>query len=103
MAPPTSTAPHGGDEICSSPTLSSASGVSIVSIESMFSNLNPDMISPTGHNSPVTQPAPISGAGKTLAGVQLTTDDSFVRHDKYFFNDGNITFLVRCPLTIIGL
>ena len=24
-----------------------------------------------------------------------TTDDSFVRHEIYFFEDGNITFLVR--------
>ena len=24
-----------------------------------------------------------------------TTEDSFLRHDAYFFKDGNITFLVR--------
>jgi hypothetical protein len=27
-----------------------------------------------------------------------TSDDSFVRHDIYFFEDGNITFLVRNAL-----
>jgi hypothetical protein len=27
-----------------------------------------------------------------------TADDSFVRHDIYFFKDGNITFLVRDAL-----
>jgi hypothetical protein len=27
-----------------------------------------------------------------------TVDDSFVRHDIYFFKDGNITFLVRDAL-----
>jgi hypothetical protein len=32
---------------------------------------------------------------------QATLDDSFVRHDAYFFKDGNVTFLVRgllCPV-----
>jgi hypothetical protein len=27
-----------------------------------------------------------------------TADDSFVRHETYFFKDGNITFLVRVAL-----
>jgi hypothetical protein len=95
MAPPTSTAPCGDDEICCSPTLSSASGISIVSIDSIFSN--PDMICPPTLEAPVAQPA---CGSETPAGIQLITDDSFVRHDKYFFKDGNITFLVRAPPNI---
>jgi hypothetical protein len=30
-----------------------------------------------------------------LASVKPAADESFVRHDTYFFKDGNITFLVR--------
>ncbi|KAH9067671.1 hypothetical protein EDB87DRAFT_19689 [Lactarius vividus] len=31
---------------------------------------------------------------KTLRGGHTTPDDSFIRHDVYFFKDGNVTFLV---------
>ncbi|KAH9051011.1 hypothetical protein EDB83DRAFT_1360351 [Lactarius deliciosus] len=31
---------------------------------------------------------------KTLRGGHATPDDSFIRHDVYFFKDGNVTFLV---------
>ncbi|KAI0250023.1 hypothetical protein BJV78DRAFT_1128651 [Lactifluus subvellereus] len=34
------------------------------------------------------------GGGKTSGGSHPGADDPFLRHDKYFFNDGNITFLV---------
>lgn len=33
-------------------------------------------------------------------GVQRANDDAFTRHNKYYFKDGNITFLV-CPRLII--
>jgi hypothetical protein len=33
-------------------------------------------------------------------GVQHANDDTFTRHNKYYFKDGNITFLV-CPCLII--
>ena len=32
--------------------------------------------------------------GRTPKGGHATLDDSFVRHDAYFFKDGNVTFLV---------
>jgi hypothetical protein len=35
--------------------------------------------------------------GRTPKGEHATLDDSFVRHDVYFFKDGNVTFLV-CDL-----
>ncbi|KAI0250026.1 hypothetical protein BJV78DRAFT_616049 [Lactifluus subvellereus] len=92
MAPPNSIAPWKGDEICSSPTPSTASVASVVSIDSLFSD--PDMISPTALETPVPHQSEISCGSKTQAGIQLTIDDSFLRHDKYFFKDGNITFLV---------
>jgi hypothetical protein len=81
-------------ETCGSPTPSAASVASVVSIDSLFSD--PDMISPTALETPVShQPFAISGGSKMRGGVQLTPDGSFLRHDKYFFKDGNITFLVR--------
>ena len=36
-----------------------------------------------------------SEGGETARGGHETPDDSFVRHDAYFFKDGNVTFLVR--------
>ena len=33
--------------------------------------------------------------GRTPASTYPGADDSFLRHEKYFFSDGNITFLVR--------
>jgi hypothetical protein len=33
-------------------------------------------------------------------GVHHANDDPFARHDKYFFKDGNITFLVRTSLIV---
>jgi hypothetical protein len=102
MTSPTGLTPCVSDDICNSPTLSSASGVSIVSFDSIFSN--PDVISPTALGAPLPQRATILGGSETPAGIQLATDDSFVRHDKYFFKDGNITFLVCVtPLPNIGL
>jgi hypothetical protein len=86
-----------GDDICNSPTLSSTSGISIVSFDTIFSN--PEMIYPDAlGGGPLPQHATISGGNETLAGIQLATGDSFVRHDKYFFKDGNITFLVCHPI-----
>jgi hypothetical protein len=37
----------------------------------------------------------ISDLRKTPKGGYATSDDSFIRHDTYFFKDGNVTFLVR--------
>jgi hypothetical protein len=42
------------------------------------------------------QPAELGAKLTNLPGNDNpTADDSFVRHDIYFFKDGNITFLVR--------
>ena len=38
---------------------------------------------------------------KILSDGHATPDDSFVRHDAYFFKDGNVTFLVHCLLCIL--
>ncbi|KAI9465232.1 hypothetical protein BJY52DRAFT_1113933 [Lactarius psammicola] len=32
--------------------------------------------------------------GRSTKGVHATPDDSFIRHDAYFFKDGNVTFLI---------
>jgi hypothetical protein len=37
----------------------------------------------------------IEPGGKIPGGSCPVADDSFLRHEKYFFKDGNITFLVR--------
>lgn len=39
----------------------------------------------------------LSDEGRTPRGGRATLGDSFVRHDAYFFKDGNVTFLV-CSL-----
>jgi hypothetical protein len=38
--------------------------------------------------------------GDRESGVHHGNDDPFARHDKYFFKDGNITFLVRPSLIV---
>ena len=47
---------------------------------------------------PVTQAGGLEADAAGLAGISAaanpTTDDSFPRHDTYFCEDGNITFLV---------
>ena len=85
-------------EISTSPVLSSAA--SIISFDSTLSDpvLN--------HASAPRLPSDKFGArcsnlpefldeGRTPRGGHATLDDSFVRHDAYYFKDGNVTFLVR--------
>ena len=43
---------------------------------------------------------PCFSVGRTPGGAHATLKDSFVRHDAYFFKDGNVTFLVRDLLYI---
>jgi hypothetical protein len=87
-----------------SPVLSSAA--SIVSFDSTFSVS--DTFPSHFQMSPSTSEAPGAqfGAyytslpdfpedGKTPGVRNATPDDSFSRHDTYFFKDGNVTFLVR--------
>ncbi|KAH8996882.1 hypothetical protein EDB92DRAFT_1842570 [Lactarius akahatsu] len=93
------------NDIPISPVLSSAT--SIVSFDSTFSDTYPNQLqmSPTAseasglpsadleanHSSPVG----CSEGTKTPGGRHVTPPgDSFIRHDAYFFKDGNVTFLV---------
>ncbi len=93
------------NEICISPVLSSAA--SIVSFDSTFSDTYPShcQMSPTASEASglpsaefgakYTNLPGFSEEGKRPRGGHTTPDDSFIRHDAYFFKDGNVTFLVR--------
>ena len=75
-----------------SPAVSSASGVSVVSINSIASDMK------TAGAAGV-QPAELGAKLTNWHGsANPTTDESFVQHDVYFFKDGNLTFLVRNAL-----
>ncbi|KAH9175017.1 hypothetical protein EDB89DRAFT_1848334 [Lactarius sanguifluus] len=86
------------NEICISPVLSSSA--SIVSFDSTFSDTYLSHISPTAPEAPGLPTAkfgaelPGFSKGKIPRGTHATPDDSFIRHDAYFFEDGNVTFLV---------
>ena len=98
-------APHvvslGGTEHYISPVLSRS--VSIVSVDPILSDTHEISLSVPEAPHPAESWA--KGAmsylmiepsgGKTPGGSYPGADDLFLRHDKYFFNDGNITFLVR--------
>jgi BTB/POZ domain-containing protein len=72
-----------------SPAESSATGASVVSINSIVSDTMT-----TGATG--VQPAGLGAKLTNWPGsANLPTDESFVQHDVYFFKDGNITFLVR--------
>jgi hypothetical protein len=87
-----------------SPVLSSAA--SIVSFDSTFSVSDTFgshfQMSPTASEAPGAQFGPhytslpdFPEDGKTPGVRDARPDDSFLRHDTYFFKDGNVTFLVR--------
>ena len=72
---------------------------SIVSVESILSNLPEDI-----NEDPHVTESRIKCMGpqvtklpgnRSSVGMNSGTNDSFNRHPKYFFMDGNITFLVR--------
>jgi hypothetical protein len=72
-----------------SPAVSRASGGSVVSINSIVS----DMMTTEATG---VQPAELGGKLTNWPGsANPSTVESFVQHDIYFFKDGNITFLVR--------
>ena len=94
-------------EICISPVLSSAA--SDISFDSTFSDSYPShsQMSPTASDA-LGLPSDQFGAkhtslpggseeGRTPRGEHATLDDSYARHDAYYFTDGNVTFLV-CSL-----
>ncbi|KAH8986716.1 hypothetical protein EDB92DRAFT_2116328 [Lactarius akahatsu] len=89
------------NEIFTSPVLSSAA--SIISFDSTFSDtyLSHSQMSPTASKAPGLHIAHIGAKYTTFlefsenpGGGHATPDDSFIRHDAYFFKDGNVTFLV---------
>ncbi|KAH9006218.1 hypothetical protein EDB86DRAFT_697166 [Lactarius hatsudake] len=92
------------NEISISPVLSSAA--SIISFDSIFSDTYPShsRMSPTASRAPGLHIADVGAEhtnffrfseGRQIpGGGHATPDDSFVRHDSYFFKDGNVTFLV---------
>jgi hypothetical protein len=94
------------NKLCISPVLSSHSAASIVSFDSTFSDSTASYwkMSPTASASEVPS-HPSAGFeaslpkfpedGKMSRSGYTTPGDSFVRHDTYFFKDGNVTFLVH--------
>ena len=90
-----------GSETRLSPSLpvSGVSPVSVVAIDSISAPQNPPTMSQATTEVPVTQGGGLEVDTVGLAGISATAnstmDDSFPRHDTYFFKDGNITFLVR--------
>ncbi|KAI0002240.1 hypothetical protein BJV74DRAFT_818012 [Russula compacta] len=88
------TPPHiiswGDNERSVSPV--STTTTSVVSIDSIPSNTSstvPD--APRTTQSQVSFPVFL---GNRAPGLHFANDDPFLRHDKYYFKDGNITFLV---------
>ena len=95
-------------EICISPVhRDSSSSASIISFDSTFSDPIPGhSLMPPTDSEVLGLPSDKFGArysnllrlsdeGRTPRDGHATLDDSFVRHDVYFFKDGNVTFLVR--------
>jgi hypothetical protein len=57
------------------------------------------MVSQVALEAPGSQPAVLEADPANLfADAKPTTDDSSLRHETYFFKDGNVTFLVRVAL-----
>jgi len=97
-------APHivSWNDVKVSPVVSSSSTPSVVPIESLLSTpyaktpLIPE--ASRAHATLGAQSASYLGVGsgenETLDGSRQQSDDSFTQHGKYFFKDGNVTFLV---------
>jgi hypothetical protein len=99
------------NELCITPVLPSAA--SIVSFDSTFSDTESyGKMSPTASEVPCLPSTGFEAKhanlpkfleGRTPRGRHTMPDDSFVRHDRYFFKDGNVTFLVRGLLCFADL
>jgi hypothetical protein len=94
----------GGNDNIVSPVLSSAS--SIVSIDSILSHKRHTTTSAFGEGAPPPESLArrMSSLSVEPSGTLISAStypsadpvgDSFIRHHKYFFKDGNVTFLVR--------
>lgn len=95
MAPPHIIS-WGGDERSVSPV--STTTTSVVSIDSIPSNTSSTV--PEASRTTQSQVSFPVFLGNRAPGLHLANDDPFMRHDKYYFKDGNITFLVR-PCSIV--
>ena len=91
--------------------VSRAISAPVVAIDRISPQKIPPMVSQITLEPPTVQPTVLEAMSTSLIGVSAdakpSTNDSFLRHDTYFFKDGNITFLVRVivlyaldPLTI---
>jgi hypothetical protein len=94
------------NELKISPAITLPSTSSVVPIESLLSNpyTNSPIIpeASRARTTPGAQPASFLGTGadesETQDGPRQGSEDSFSQHGKYFFKDGNVTFLV-CRVT----
>jgi hypothetical protein len=93
-------APHittwGDNEHVISPV--SSSTASIVAVESILLDPTKNSLdideNPRVANSRIGPQATKLPGNRSSIGINSGADDSFIRHPKYFFMDGNITFLV---------
>ncbi|KAI9452808.1 hypothetical protein F5148DRAFT_1235274 [Russula earlei] len=78
------------------PSSATASTLSIVSFDSTFSDL--PMATPEAHGAKHSELGVKDMSATNLQKGASSTEDPFLRHDKYYFKDGNITFLVEGTL-----
>ena len=77
----------------------SSSSPSVVSFDSIPSDIQAPKVPATKTGTESVNSESSTGelsASLTSASTYPGIDDSFQRHDTYFFKDGNITFLVSC-------
>ena len=82
-----------GDEHIVSPNLSKTP--SVISVDSILSD-KPGA-SPSDQGAPfyMAESEPTHTASQIIGPNGINHDGSFMRHNKYFFKDGNVKFLVR--------
>ena len=91
----------GGNEHIVSPTLLKTP--SIVSVDSILRDTSPVVQgTPPAQSGAMNMASQVIEPSRTRTSTSTSTypgadaaDGSFVRHPKYFFNDGNVAFLVR--------
>jgi hypothetical protein len=97
--------PHVGslsrNEICTSPIRSRRPAVASASVGSILSDMHKrplcayEVTNATNSQTRGAMTSLEQEGGWTLAGEYPAVDGHFLRHKKYFFKDGNVTFLVR--------
>ncbi len=99
-------APHiiswGGNEVKISPVVSSPGTPSVVPVEPLLPLMKSPIMPETSRARTRARPASFlgflgmgTGESETPDGSRWQCDDPFLQHSKYFFKDGNVTFLVR--------